>query len=323
MTRAPHDRGLVQQRRTSEEDEEEAEALALYEDLLERAEQTDLTELAASEMVYRSGEDRNGRPSIVLVGHRIHKACCVPRHQNGRSPEAYNAAMKAASDIRDAVALLLLRETKEIMNAGTPFAIIFLATGLPHDAGPTFDFLRTLLVSLPLAVHSRLKAFHLVHPTLKMRFTFTLLGAALWGKIHFIDHLMDLHQHFAPGKLRIPEEVCLACRAQSAMKSRGGGWQPPQRRTPQRRLQQQQPTPPPQLPQPRTPPHVPAVTSSYNNTQRAEPTPERVTPPKPAFAFPPPPPPPVPQQAMVAPPTQASVAQPDDDDEEVIVLTRA
>ena len=162
-----------------------------------------------------------------------------------------------------------------------------------------------------------------MHPTLKMRFTFTLLGAALWGKIHFIDHLMDLHQHFAPGKLRIPEEVCSMDDEMLMMKSRGGGgWQPPQRRTPQRRLQQQQPTPPPQLAQPRTPPHVPAVTSSYN-TQRAEPTPERVTPPKPAFAFPPPPPPPVPQQAMVAPPTQASVAQPDDDDEEVIVLTRA
>ena len=73
-----------------------------------------------------------------------------------------------------------------------PFVIVFLASNLPDECGPTFDFLRTLLLSLPLAIHKRLKGFYLVHPTLKMRFTFTFLGAALWGKLHFVDELRKL-----------------------------------------------------------------------------------------------------------------------------------
>ena len=84
-----------------------------------------------------------------------------------------------------------------------------MATGLPDDCGPTFDFLRTLLLSLPLYIHKRIRAFYLVHPTLKMRFTFTFLGAALWGKLHFVDALRQLHEHFVPGSLLVPETVAL------------------------------------------------------------------------------------------------------------------
>ena len=60
-------------------------------------------------------------------------------------------------------------------------------------------------MALPLAIHRQLKAFYLVHPTLKMRVTFTILGVALWGKLKFVDELTHLHEWFAPGALVVPE----------------------------------------------------------------------------------------------------------------------
>ena len=54
---------------------------------------------------------------------------------------------------------------------------------MPHDAGPTFDFLRLLLEAMPAGLRAHLAVFHLVHPTLKMRLAFLLLGVLLWGKV--------------------------------------------------------------------------------------------------------------------------------------------
>jgi hypothetical protein len=177
----------------SDDEGEEEAARALYGELLNRAERTDLATLAEQEMVYRSGDTVKGHPSIVLVGSRIHDAC--------------NAPVIRASAAREAVALLLLRETKAIM--ARPFVIVFLATHLPDDSGPTFDFLRTLLLSLPISIHKQLAGFYLVHPTLKMRFTFTILGAVLWGKVRYIDELRQLREFFRPGKLLVPEFVAV------------------------------------------------------------------------------------------------------------------
>ena len=75
---------------------------------------------------------------------------------------------------------------------GAPFVIVFLAAGLPGECGATLNFLRTLLVSLPMTIHQQLKAFYLVHPTLMLRIHFTVAGIALWGKLHFLDYLHDL-----------------------------------------------------------------------------------------------------------------------------------
>ena len=198
-------------------EEEEAEAVALYEDLLERAEEADLSELARREMVYRSGDDRYGRASIMLVGHRIHRACSARAH----------ATPSEAAAAREAVALLLLRETRAIVRGGTNFVLIFLASGMPHDAGPTFDFLRTLLVSMPIQVHKRLRQFHLVHPTLMRRLTFSLLVPALWGKLNFVDELTELHEHFAPGRLLVPEEIAKADDDKKRFRRAAAAPQPP------------------------------------------------------------------------------------------------
>ena len=36
--------------------------------------------------------------------------------------------------------------------------------------------------------------------------SFAVAGIALWGKLHFIDRLDDLHRTFPPGRLLVPEE---------------------------------------------------------------------------------------------------------------------
>ena len=169
--------------------DDEEEARALYACLVQQASVSNLDGVASREMVYRAASDRSGRANVVLVGSRLHAACT------------------ASTATREAVALLLIRELQAL--AAAPFGIVFLATALPDDCGPTFDFLRTLLLSLPMPIHKRIRAFYLVHPSLKMRFTFGFLGAALWGKLHFVDDLRQLHRHFVPGSLLVPESVAV------------------------------------------------------------------------------------------------------------------
>ena len=83
---------------------------------------------------------------------------------------------------------------------------------------------------MPAGLRAHLSVFHLVHPTLKMRLTFLLLGVLLWGKVssgfglafgvglrwdptpdptqvEYADRLPQLHRHFMPGQLHVPDFV--------------------------------------------------------------------------------------------------------------------
>ena len=165
--------------------------MELYATMLSRAAAADLALVKSRELVYASGTDLAGRPAIVFVGARIHAACV-----------AGGAELAAA---RQQVALLLLHETEDYTHA--PFVLVFLATDMPRDAGPTFDFLRSLLSAMPKALHKQLHRFYLVHPSLKMRFTFFVLGALLWGKIEYVDRLEQLRKSFPLGTLLVPDFV--------------------------------------------------------------------------------------------------------------------
>ena len=147
-------------------EEEEEEAHRFYRRLVQRAnaEEASLAELTKRSLLYPSGVDVLSRPAVVVIGERIHACCATPA-------------------MRDQVMLLLIKQCAAL--AAAPFVVVFVATGMPNDAGPTFDFLRTLLSALPMSVHHHLRRFYLVHPTLKLRFTFTLLGAVLWGQGQF------------------------------------------------------------------------------------------------------------------------------------------
>ena len=115
--------------------------------------------------------------------------------------------------------LHLLAEVEPLMRA--PFTVLFVAAEMGSDSGKTFDFLRALLHRFR-AIHLRVAAFYLVHPTLKMRFTFTILGVALWGKLKFVDELAALHEHFEKGQLRLPAFVFAADeRRKAAARVRG------------------------------------------------------------------------------------------------------
>ena len=40
-----------------------------------------------------------------------------------------------------------------------------------------------------------------------MRLAFLLLGVLLWGKVQYADRLPQLHRHFMPGQLHVPDFV--------------------------------------------------------------------------------------------------------------------
>ena len=136
---------------------------------------------------YVHGQDGDGRPVLVVVGARVH-------------------ARRLAGEA-EALVLHLLAEVEPLMRA--PFTVLFVAAEMGSDSGKTFDFLRALLHRFR-AIHLRVAAFYLLHPTLKMRFTFAILGAVLWGKLHHVDSLAQLHEHFEKGQLRLPAFVFAA-----------------------------------------------------------------------------------------------------------------
>ena len=107
----------------------------------------------------------------------------------------------------EAQVLHLLAEVEPLTRV--PFTVLFVAADMGSDSGKTFDFLRALLHRFR-AIHLRVAAFYLLHPTLKMRFTFAILGAVLWGKLHHVDSLAQLHEHFEKGQLRLPAFVFAA-----------------------------------------------------------------------------------------------------------------
>ena len=103
------------------------------------------------------------------------------------------------------VLLHLVRLTEAI--ATSPFVVVFLATAMPDDCGPTFEFLRDGLATLPSAVRANMRMLYLVHPTLRMRVAFLLKAIFLWGRVSFVGELAELRRDFAEGELVVPDVV--------------------------------------------------------------------------------------------------------------------
>lgn len=181
-------------RRDQAPDEDELTATRLYQVLLEGAESSakELEPLEQEGVAYLSGPDHVGRRAIVLVGCRIHDRC-------------------SSATSRKLLLLYLVRLVKAACSTETPrseFTVVLLATGMATDgAGSTFNWLRDVLTSLPLALTRRLAALYLVHPALRTRLAFALLGIMLWGRLTFIDRLEQLRQAFPPGALLLPQFV--------------------------------------------------------------------------------------------------------------------
>ena len=60
---------------------------------------------------------------------------------------------------------------------------------------------------MPQALRGRLACFHLVHPTLKMRLAFLLLGVLLWGAPDLLEPLIPHRWHPARAMARAPPLV--------------------------------------------------------------------------------------------------------------------
>ena len=186
--------GELEFRQQAFPDEDERKAGRLYDALIQGAESMagDLDTLKKEGVGYISGPDRLGRPTIVLVGIRIHERC-------------------STSSSRRLLLFYLARLIKLIREKDAPrrdFTVVLLTTGMPSDgSGRTFDFLREVLTALPLSLTRRMAMLYLVHPTLRFRLAFAVLGIMLWGRLTFVDKLQQLRPTFPRGSLLLPEMV--------------------------------------------------------------------------------------------------------------------
>jgi len=205
--------GAVPFREEALPDEEEAEAARLYGVLLQGAAAADpeLDVLGAEGVAYLSGPDRHGRPALVLVGCRIHGRCATAASR--RLLLLYlvrllNTACGPDGEPDASPARAAAAEGSRNRPRGREFTVVLLATAMPADrAGPTFDFLRDVFSGLPLSLTRRLSSLHLVHPALRTRLAFAILGIMLWGRLTFVDRLEQLRRAFPPGSLLLPDFV--------------------------------------------------------------------------------------------------------------------
>lgn len=169
--------------------EEEERARLLWKQLLARAHRAPAEMIEAVEragVAYESGRDVRGRATLVVVGSALHARC-------------------GSASGREGVLLLLVRWAERLLSA--PFSVVFVASGLPHDSEPAFALLRSLLDALPAAARARLAVLYVVHPSLSVRLSSFVLGLFLQLHIEHIDQLEQLHRHFAPGELWLPDSA--------------------------------------------------------------------------------------------------------------------
>lgn len=68
---------------------------SLYAKMIRRAQRSDLTAYERKGVVYRGADDRHGRPSLVIVAHRLHELC----HVELAAVEEDEQAMMPASEV--------------------------------------------------------------------------------------------------------------------------------------------------------------------------------------------------------------------------------
>lgn len=158
-----------------------------YERLLKRARTEDLTDIAALRCLYRTGQDRFGRPVVVFVGKNF-----------------------PASTIDMEKALLyMIRLMDPIVDRD--YVIVYFHTTTTSDNLPPMDYLKDVYHTLDQKYKKNLKSFYIVHPTwwskLATWFFTTFTASDIKQKVHSLKGVQYLYAKINPDQLDIPPFV--------------------------------------------------------------------------------------------------------------------
>lgn len=158
-----------------------------YERLLKRARTEDLTEISALRCLYRTGQDRFGRPVIVFVGKNF------PAH---------------TVDMEKAL-LYMIRLMDPIVDRD--YVVVYFHTQTSNENLPPMNYLKNVYHTLDHKYKKNLKSFYIVHPTWWSKFAtwfFTTFTASdIKQKVHSLKGVQFLYAKINPDQLDIPPFV--------------------------------------------------------------------------------------------------------------------
>lgn len=158
-----------------------------YERLLKRARTEDLAEISALRCLYRTGQDRFGRPVIVFVGRNF-----------------------PANTINLEKALLyMIRLLDPIVDRD--YVVVYFHTKTTSANLPPMDYLKNIYHTLDHKYKKNLKSFYIVHPTwwskLATWFFTTFTASDIKRKVHSLKGVQYLYAKINPDQLDIPPFV--------------------------------------------------------------------------------------------------------------------
>ncbi|KAH3889005.1 protein GDAP2 homolog [Dreissena polymorpha] len=171
----------------SDVDTRKEEQKKRYERMLKRAHSEDLTSIARLRCLYRTGQDKFGRPVIVFVGKNF-------------PAEAVNLEMAL---------LYAIRLLDPIVDRD--YVIVYFHTCTDSDNLPPVSFLKNVYHVLDHKYKKNLKSFYIVHPTWWSKFAtwfFTTFTASdIKQKVHSLKGVQYLYSRINPDQLDIPSFV--------------------------------------------------------------------------------------------------------------------
>jgi len=165
-------------------DEKYVEQEKLYLWYLDEAAKTDLSDIRALNIVYKSGCDCFGRMVVTI----IHP--CVPLDH-------------------ERLLLYFVSLMDEIVEKD--YTLIYVCTRGGNFNRPSFEWLKYLYGVFSRKYKKNLKAMYVVHPTMwikaAMMFLTPFVSKKFWKKFFYIEHVRDLHVHIPPSQVVLPSIV--------------------------------------------------------------------------------------------------------------------
>lgn len=158
-----------------------------YNKFLREALSQDLTDMAALNFIYHSGEDASGRANIVFVSSHL--------------------PVETANLNR--VLMYMVKVCDPLVSKD--FNVIYFHTLFRSANKPPFQWLKDLYALFNRKYKKNMKRIFIVHPTfwtkMVLWFAKPFVSVKVWKKLHTITRLREIYQYFDPKTLRIPEAI--------------------------------------------------------------------------------------------------------------------
>ncbi|UYV77079.1 GDAP2 [Cordylochernes scorpioides] len=187
-----------------------------YQRLLRKARAENFGNLANLKFIYHSGEDKVGRPVVVIVGQRLNSdilnfdqpnnPIILEKLRNGMITE--NQIPPGSDDVQALLYTIQLLDPLVYRD----YVVVYFHTQCGGQQGqPTLTYLREAYNLLDYKYKKNLKAFYIVHPTFWSRvltwwFT-TFTAATVKNKIQSLGGVEYLYFSISPSQLEVPSFI--------------------------------------------------------------------------------------------------------------------